>query len=90
MFLVRFRSAGHRAKEWAYLVGAPDHPFVVPEKAAEYWTDGRKHLEDGAELIYHPEDRRLEARSPTGQELVVVPGYWFAHRAFYPDAPIVE
>ncbi len=90
MFPVRFRSAGRRAKEWAYLVGAPEQPFVVPEEAAESWTDGRKLLEDGTVLTYHPEDRRLDARGNAGQALLVVPGYWFAHRAFYPDAPIVE
>ncbi len=25
-----------------------------------------------------------------GQSLTVIPGYWFAHRAFYPEAPIVD
>ena len=90
MFPVRFRSAGHRAKEWSYLVGAPEQPFVVPEEVAKDWSDGRKLLEDGTVLTYHPEDRRLDARDNAGQALLVVPGYWFAHRAFYPDAPIVE
>ncbi len=90
MFPVRFKSAGRRAKEWAFLVGAPDKPVLVPEAVAETWETGRRKLPDGRVLTYRAEERTLTANSAGGQSVTVVPGYWFAHRAFYPNAPIIQ
>ena len=90
MFPVRFRSASREAKDWAFLVGAPEDPLLVPEEAASEWENYRRRTEQGVILTYHPRDRRLSAKDRKGQSLTVIPGYWFAHRAFYPDAPIVE
>ncbi len=90
MFSVRFDAAGRRAKDWAFLVGAPDDPLLVPEEAARDWPEGERLLEGGIKLIYHRDERRISATDPARGALVVVPGYWFAHRAFYPDAAIIE
>ena len=90
MFPVQFDDAGRGGKDWSFLVGAPRDPLVVPEEVALSWKDGKKLLPDGTTLTYHREGRRLSAANAQGKELTVVPGYWFAHRAFYPDAPIIE
>ena len=90
MFPVHFRSAGRRAKDWAFLVGAPENPLLVPEEVARAWPAGEARLEDGRVLTYHPGERRLSATDGSERSLTVIPGYWFAHRAFYPDAPILN
>ncbi len=90
MFSVRFQSSGRGAKDWAFLVGAPEHPLLVPEEEAQAWPEGRRRLKNGAILTYHRRDRRLSATDGKGRSLTVIPGYWFAHRAFYPEAPIVD
>lgn len=90
MFSVSFESGGRKAKDWAFLVGAPEEPLLVPEAVALGWSGGRRRLDTGEVFTYHKEDRRLSATHGQRGALTVIPGYWFAHRAFYPDAPVVE
>lgn len=88
MFRVRGANKSHRPKTWAYLLLGPDEEWIVTEKllgnAAGRYV-GHFRLGDRIELIFDPELQELRA----GESWAVIPGYWFALTAFYPDAQIV-
>jgi len=79
------RSRGH--KEWAWLVLLEDRELLIAEDVLP------KRLEDnpgvfrthGVLLRYDRVAKELTATA-NDEDVVVVPGYWFALTAFYPDA----
>jgi hypothetical protein len=82
------RSRGH--KEWAWLVLLEDRELLIAEDVLP------KRLEDnpgmfrthGVLLRYDRVAKELTATA-NDEDVVVVPGYWFALTAFYPDAILV-
>ena len=40
------------------------------------------------EIRLDPATRRVDARDALGNELTVIPAFWFAWMAFYPDSSV--
>ena len=90
----------HRSKDHAWVVLAESQPLLVAEKVLHDTSmDGRvfeflggngEGENDRVRLVFHAESRELLARTPQGERLTVIPGYWFALSAFFPHSFPVE
>ncbi len=85
MFPVRGKDRSRHAKAWAYLVLGQDRSWIAAREdleGASLRREPRSWQGEGFSLVYDPASGELsvpEARA-------VIPGYWFALTAFYPQA----
>jgi len=77
LFPVRDADPTRKPKEWAWLV-------LTGDETRSFRTA------EGVQLSYDPLARELSAPAGPGEHRIVIPGYWFALTAFYPDAHRTE
>jgi hypothetical protein len=90
MYPVEGANRSRAPKEWSWLILLEDRELII---AADVLA---KHLEDipgtfrahGVSLRYDRAARELTATA-NDEDVLVVPGYWFALTAFYPGAILV-
>jgi len=88
MFPVRDADRSRGLKEWAWLVLADDESIIVAEEVLAELAEeevGTFRTKRGVVLRYDPAARELTAAGPGGRP-IVIPGYWFALTAFYPQS----
>ena len=90
-FPVSQRDDRYPAKSWVagIVLGgqARAYPFSELARTGGDWVSDRIGKES-LQIRFDPATRRVDARDARGQALPVIPAFWFAWHAFYPEGTV--